>query len=178
MKKKPTLTCEFCGEPIHGEGYTIKVEGALLKVCSKCKSYGNIVESPSTPKKQFNQSSYPGSRRVQSVSNPPNRYRGSAKPVSTVSLKENYDELIRGQRTKLKMTRKDLAAKTGISVSQLSSFETGKLQPTDSESKKLERTLNISLFEEMSVVPEHQQTKEKKKTTFGDIVTIKRRSEE
>ncbi len=174
--RKNTIICEFCGNEVRGDPYTIKVEGALLTVCSKCKQFGKIVEAPKkTVKISSSTSSSPSfRRRTQSVKGPTKKYV-PRKPSGEKTLIDNYPSKIMSARNKMKMSRQDLAAKTGISTSQIASFESGKLKPTDNEAKKLERVLHISLFEDDIVDPEFLAKESTKKLTFGDVVEIKRR---
>ncbi|RMG35564.1 MAG: TIGR00270 family protein [Methanobacteriota archaeon] len=174
--RKNNIICEFCGNEIYGDPFTIKVEGALLTVCSKCKQFGKVVEAPK--KKVASASSSFGKptvkRKTQSVRDPKRKYV-PRKSSDEKTLVDNYSSKIMSARNKQKMSRQDLAAKTGISTSQIASFESGKLKPTDAEAKKLERVLKISLFEESMVDPEFLAKESSKKLTFGDIVEIKRK---
>ncbi len=172
--KRSTISCEFCGNAIRGNSFTIKVEGALLTVCSNCTQFGKIVESPKSKAVSTASPVKTTRRPVQSVRNPPKKYRPRQADAEK-ALSEDYSSKIQSARTKNKMTREVLAAKTGISTSQIASFESGKLRPTDNEAKKLERVLGISLFEETMADPEFLAKESTKKVTFGDIVEIKRR---
>lgn len=174
--RKNNIICEFCGNEAYGDPYTIKVEGALLQVCSKCKQFGKVVEAPKKPAVASSPSTGKSvvRRKTQSVRDPKRKYVPK-KSTDEKALVENYSSKIMSARNKQKMSRQDLAAKTGISTSQIASFESGKLKPTDAEAKKLERVLKISLFEESMVDPEFLAKESGKKLTFGDIVEIKRK---
>ena len=45
MKRRAKETCEMCSAEVANPA-TIKVEGALLRVCAKCTSFGNVVKEP------------------------------------------------------------------------------------------------------------------------------------
>ena len=57
MRKKVVETCEMCSAEASNP-VTIKVEGALLRVCHRCTSFGNIVEDPRSPQSTTVSSKY------------------------------------------------------------------------------------------------------------------------
>ncbi len=171
MKKKQTIECEFCGKTIYNEPIVIKVEGALLNVCTACRQFGKEVERPKQPAARatpVRKKSTP-----QKVRTAPRKF---SKPQKTQkSLVDNYAEIVRNARNRKKLTQMQLAKQTGISHSLIASIETGKITPTDSDVKKLERELSISLMEDSEIDPEFFSTSGSKKTTIGDIINIERR---
>lgn len=174
-KHNVSIECEFCSKTIHGEPTVIKVEGALLNVCQNCTQFGNVVK-PSTPKTTARAARPAAKPRPtqQKVRSPPNRYRGAKPEQADETLVDDYGKRIKNKRVKKKLSQKNLADLTGISVAQIQSFESGKMRPTDKEAKKLERELSITLFEELELEREFSQSKGPSNTTVGDIINIKR----
>jgi len=173
MKKKQTIECEFCGNTIYGDPIVIKVEGALLNVCPSCRQYGKEVEKPRTV---GTARVTPSARKrpTQKVSKAPRKFK-SKKESPQKSLVDNYSDLVRNARNKKKLTQMQLAKQTGIAHSLIASIETGKIRPTDSDVKKLERELNISLMEDSEIDPEFFSSGSNKSNTIGDIINIDRR---
>ena len=171
MKKKQTIECEFCGKTVYGDPVVIKVEGALLNVCTACRQFGKEVERPKQPATR----AVPARKKTapQKVRAAPRRTSKPQKPQK--SLVDNYAEIVRNARNKKKLTQMQLAKQTGITHSLIASIETGKITPTDADVRKLERELNISLMEESEIDPEFFSTSGSEKTTIGDIINIERR---
>ncbi len=167
MKKKLTETCEMCGETIT-HPITIKIEGALLTVCPKCASFGKEVRDKSQINKPGNISKKTPHtiKKIQKSSS----YSEEGERI----LSDNFNELIKNARMKLKLTQEQLSKKTGITVAAIKSFEAGKIRPTDTDIKKLERELHISLYASQEADIQFSDPSKIKNTKFGDIAVIKR----
>lgn len=174
-----TFTCEMCGTEIYGRTIEIKIEGAVLAVCGSCAKHGKRVNS--RPKKitgptaQVRAVSKPKSPTPRTTSSTP--YRGSM-GGGTGELVSDYTERIRLARQKMKLTQKEVSIQTKISTAVLQSIEIGKVRPTDDLRKRIEKFFNIKLTEEV-VRPSAQEMKKGTHIqTLGDIVVIKKKSEE
>ncbi|OLS25718.1 MAG: hypothetical protein HeimC2_17740 [Candidatus Heimdallarchaeota archaeon LC_2] len=172
MRKKTVETCEMCSSEVYNP-VTIKVEGALLNVCSNCISFGNIVEKPRAAGSRSSQSSgrFPVKSGMRSSS------RLKFKPKINTDDKEltsDFADIIRSARMKRKITHDQLASKTGLSIPFIKSMEAGKVRPTDSAAKKLERELKVSLLITPDLELEYAQKSRSKATTLGDIAVIKK----
>lgn len=153
---------------------TVKVEGALLRVCHKCSSFGNIVKEPTPLKSSISTSHTQTVRRSSSTT-----ARRSKSPVSSFQKGEqeliiDYGKEIRNGRMLKKLTQEQLSSLTGISVPFIKSIEAEKMRPTDIAAKKIERELGIELLVEMETELEYISKSEKKGVTLGDIAVIKR----
>ena len=172
MRKQIPDDCEMCSTEAPNLT-TIKVEGALLRVCPRCTQFGNIVVekkpvtrgSPSAIRSSPNRSSRPLRR-------PPIRRRSTSGLER--ELIDDYDRVIRNARQAKKLPHERLASLTGISVATLRSIESGKMRPTDRDAKTIERELSLNLFTESEIELEFSEKKKKRATTFGDIAVIKR----
>lgn len=169
MRKKVVETCEMCSRETQ-EPTTIKVEGALLRVCSNCVSFGNVVEERKS------------STRASSSRKPTSR-RGTSKSSSSGSkrneedkevLIDNYGEVIKKARMKKKLTQDQLSSRTGVSQAFIRSIENQNMRPTDKVARKIEHELGVKLFETLGPELEHQEKSNKKGLTVGDIVKITR----
>lgn len=174
MRKRVVLTCEMCSAEVTNP-VTIKVEGAILSVCQKCSSFGNVVIDPKkqTAKKTntvIKRKSDPVASAKQIL-----KARSNSKQKNIEKeLISDYGEVIKEARMKKKLNQEHLASLTGISVASLKAFETEKMRPTDLDAKKLERELEIELIVAPETDLEYQQNSKAKGTTVGDIVVIKR----
>ena len=170
MKRQSNDPCEMCSAEVSNL-ITIKVAGALLRVCPRCTSFGNVVaERPKTVSK-------PISKRTQikpSRSSPPRRRVGSRPKQTDEELIDDYDRVIKSGRMKQKLSHEQLASKTGISVSSLKSMEAGKIRPTDRDARIIQRELRVSLFSALDIEPEFADRKKKKATTLGDIAVFRK----
>jgi uncharacterized protein (TIGR00270 family) len=172
MRKKIVETCEMCSAEVKNPT-TIKVEGALLRVCPRCVSFGNIVEKPGTkPAAALQRGSSRSTQRstTKSRSSSTNKSKDEDEKV----LIDNYGKEIKKARMKKKLTQEQLSQLTGVSVAYIRSIETEKIRPTERVATKLQRELGIELFEEVEAQLQFQEKSKQKGTTVGDIVTIKR----
>lgn len=175
-----TFTCEMCGTEIHERPIEIKIEGAVLAVCGRCAKHGKRVDSrptritrPTTQVRTVSKPRSPTPRRT----TPSTPYRGSM-GGGTGELVSDYTERIRLVRQKMKLTQKEVSIQTKISTAVLQSIEIGKVRPTDDIRKRIEKFFNIKLTEEV-VRPSAQEMKKGTHIqTLGDIVVIKKKSEE
>ncbi len=175
MRKKVVESCEMCSAEVDNP-VTIKVEGALLSVCQRCTSFGNIVEDPRKPQSTSVQSKSKGLSKQKRSSNfgVRTQMRSPIKQVGDQELIIEYAKTIREARAKQKLTQEQLASITGLSIPFIKSIESNKMRPTDSAVKKLERQLNIDLLITPDSEMEVLKKSDIKGTTLGDIAVIKR----
>ncbi len=155
----------MCGRPQISA--TIKVEGALLRVCHNCTSFGNIVEDTKAGVRTA------GRGQQRSAPKKPSARPGNPEPEQQI-LMDGYGEVIKRARMKAKMTQDQLSQKSGVSQAYIRSIENENMRPTDKVAKKLEKELGIELFETPDVELSQQDNSRKKGLTVGDIVNITR----
>jgi uncharacterized protein (TIGR00270 family) len=171
-RKNVTEDCEMCSTPL-STPITIKVEGALLRVCHKCSQFGNVVSKPRTPVGQKRVMAPKGSQTGKRTI--PTRPRKSIKSSNADKiLLGNYGEEVRLARMKRKWTQEELAKVSGVAIPLIRNIEAQKIQPTDDTIRKLERELDIELFYTPEEELQHQDSGKSKGTTLGDIVKITR----
>jgi putative transcription factor len=185
-------SCELCGRNMKGRGRDVTIEGASMIVCPQCATrFGGQSERTSSRKT-------PHAPSRPSWTSPPERDtspRPSISPQSArigrkqksrsrgpatlddMMLIENYAEVIRTARQRLKLSQEELAQKVGERISTLQSIEAGRLKPTKKTIRGLERELDISLLETIGTAPirAQQPGSSDRSATLGDIVKIKRK---
>jgi|Deesub1362A_J573_1020465.scaffolds.fasta_scaffold00005_128 putative transcription factor len=154
------MECEVCGRPI-GKPHIVIIEGAEMKVCSHCARFGSPSEKKASIRK---------TRRASSSWIP------YTKPIEAPEFVENYGEIIRKAREAMSLTREKLGEKISVKESVIARLETEKMQPNVKLAKKLEKALNIKLFEETHEEDIKTQKATKEELTLGDIVKIKKKS--
>ena len=163
------MECEICGKPVpENNPIRAKIEGSVMVVCKECSKLGTIQKAP--PKPKFRQQPKGTPQR-----NTRNRnYSRNDEP--TEELVENFELEIRKARESKNWSREDLGKKINERVSVITRIETGKMTPDTKLTKKLEKTLNIKLLEEVNNVDLNQFINSSSgERTLGNIMKIKRK---
>ncbi|WP_407420716.1 multiprotein bridging factor aMBF1 [Methanobrevibacter sp.] len=162
------MECEICGKPVSETNPTrAKIEGSVVVVCKDCAKLGTIQKAP--PKPKFQQQKKKGKRNVQ----PKRNYRNDE---PTEELIENYNTAVRNAREAKNWSREDLGKKINERVSVINRIESGKMTPDNKLTKKLEKALNITLFEDVNDVDLNQfMNSSSGERTLGNIMKIKRK---
>jgi putative transcription factor len=159
------MQCELCGKESK-KLIPVRIEGVEMQVCEECAKFGI------TPK------SY--SRKPKSIlgKKPSNTKKTIKRPKRDIfdSLKtivEDYGDIIKEARMKKGMDLKELAKRVGIKESTLHKIERNELEPEEKYVKRLEKELNISLYEESE--QDYNMDSSRDEFTLGDFVKIKKR---
>lgn len=173
-RKSVMVTCEICGRECHSTR-EISLEGALLHACNRCAELGKPVPRSKPP------SSRPSSiPRTRSASVPRSSTTGRYPPVRSRSQRrelvpvEDFTKQIRKAREQRGMAQKEVARQLHERASVIAKIESGKMAPTISLVRKLERLFKLTLLEEAESVdlsPGSSQSS----ATLGDVVQIKRK---
>jgi putative transcription factor len=133
-------------------------------VCDICARFAEKQEPPPQQQESYrSRTPAPKPKRK-----PPRR---SARDLE---LREDFAKIIREAREQKNWTQKELANQLLERLSMIRRIESGKMQPEMSLAKKLEQTLDISLFVSTSDIPEVKlETKIPSDMTLGDIVHLK-----
>ncbi len=169
-------TCEMCGREIYGRPISIEIEGAELSVCPGCAKHGKKKEVKPKPKPPTARASVSTQRSSTTTRTFPTRQRrdlGADKQLVT-----DYNERIRLERQKMKLTQKEVSIQTKISISELQSIETGKMRPSDNLIERLEKFFKIKITEDVLSVGKKDQLKGPAFQTLGDIVVIKKKKDD
>ena len=155
------MQCELCGRDCDCRPAT--VDGVRMMLCPNClNKHGKKAESFS---ESIPQSSSPVLKRIKKP-----REKDVYKDMDK-ELVENFAEIIKNARKKKDLTREKLGFRIGERTVTISKIENGDLRPSDKVAEKLEKELDITLFEEVESVPSsslgHQSGKG---MTLGDFI--------
>jgi len=149
------MRCEICGR--EAKLKRAMVEGVEMLVCQECSRYGVILPEKKT-------AAIATTKKVKKIV-----------PYSKDVFEEMKQELVLDWGKKIKearerkgMSRQELGAKVGEKTTTIAKIENEELRPPDETVKKLEKVLEIKLFQEIedAVV----KRKEKRPLTLGDLL--------
>ncbi len=152
------MNCEMCGSETD-KLIKIKVDGAILNVCSQCAKFGTPVEEKKFnkisenitikfPEKKINVVTYKKPFKKVIPKKVKNNNRNN-NDIENLEVVEDYAAIIRNKREQLSLTQEDLAKKIFQRKNVLSNIERGELMPDIETAKKLEKALNVKLLEKV-----------------------------
>ena len=173
--------CDICGRETEVHKY--RIEGAEVVACSSCGRHGTLIEdnrrAPSR-KTGFNSgySSSPQSRGFTPKPKTQNQPRYSKNRAEKV-LVEHYGRAITSARDKMGITRQELAKSLFIRETLLTKIESENIRPNDDVIKKIEKALNIILFEDSSepITQVNPDQAPARNMTLGDFATIRKKKD-
>lgn len=116
------MPCEVCGnKKVAGKA---RIDGIVFSVCETCAKFGSFTASDQ-PKIE--------------------REKVQIKEAPTEDILPDYNKIIRQAREKMGITAKELAEKIMEKQTFVERVENGKMLPSDSLVKKLEKFLGIKL---------------------------------
>jgi len=165
-------TCELCGAPTNRKIFRI-IEGVKMLVCHNCQDLGEVPKAPKS--RNIYRSKYesggtinPPQRRYYldedtHTANPSITYRRKQNKIQTrpqfnrsrkpniedLELKENYRDILKKTRVKLKLTQSQFANNLKIAVTSYKNIENGRLDLTIKEALRIENQYNIKLTKEL-----------------------------
>ncbi|MCD6477560.1 MAG: TIGR00270 family protein [Candidatus Aenigmarchaeota archaeon] len=140
--------CEICGRKATKKAI---IDGVLLDVCDECAKLGEVVNETVQIK--------PKKRKVEISDN--SKY-----------IDPRCPQIVKREREKLGLTRKELAEKLKERESVIARIERGELTPTMDLAKKLERFFGVKLI--MEYTEESFSGRQEGDTlTIGDIAEVK-----
>ncbi|WP_292461163.1 multiprotein bridging factor aMBF1 [Methanothermococcus sp.] len=159
------MQCELCGKEVN-KLRTVKIEGVEMQVCDECAKFGVSPKSYSRKPKKFLGRGAPQTKKT--IRRPKRDLFDSLKMIV-----EDYGDVIKEARMKKGMDLKELAKRVGIKESTLHKIERNELEPEEKYVKRLEKELNITLYEEGE--QEYNTCSSRNEFTLGDFVKIKKR---
>ena len=175
--------CDICGRETQVNRY--RIEGAEVVACASCGRHGTLIEEPHRPsvKNSTYKGSYPplntGKSFTPKRKSPPQRKFSNQKGDKV--LIEHYGRAITAARDKMGITRQELAKSLFIRETLLTKIEAENIRPSDEVIKKIEKALNIVLFEEstetVTQFSNQQSTTPSRSMTLGDFATIRKKKE-
>jgi len=151
------MRCELCGREAR-KLYPVLIEGAEMMVCEECKKFGKVIEQ----------------KKRKPVSKPIHKTIPYSKDVfqnMDRDLLPGWGEKIKRARMARGWSREELGAKVGEKTTTIAKIENEELRPPDKTVERLEKVLEIQLFEKVGgQVVQHI---EKKPLTLGDLIKKK-----
>jgi len=158
------MICEICGRHFN-EGVKLKLEGSVVNACSSCASYGEVVQEikavkekpkPVEPKKQVYQMQDLEEEEI---------------------LAEDYGMRVKKAREKMNMKQGDLAKLINEPESVVHRIESGRFEPDEELTKKLEHKLGIRLTTKVEEAIRNAAKTESGRKTLGDVVVVRKKGE-
>ena len=146
------MICEICGK--EAKLFRILIEGTEMMVCKECSQHGKILPHKKKVEKSKIKKVIPYSRDIFKEMNK--------------DLIPNWGKEIKRARERKRMTREELGAKVGEKTTTIAKIENEELRPRDETVKKLEKVLEIKLFQEIgnAII----KPKKTKPLTLGDLI--------
>ncbi len=156
------MQCELCGRDCGCRPAT--VDGVRMMLCPNClNQHGKRIQEPVAPRPKNTVGSSPKPKKPV--------YRDIYKDMKTDrDLVSDWNERITQARKKKGLTREQLGFKIGERTVTVGKIENGDLRPSDDLVKKIEKQLDISLFEEVKEVRNLPHSSGGKGMTLGDFI--------
>lgn len=154
------MECELCGRVCSCR--PALVDGVRMNLCPDCIRHGTVIKTPTTGSNTYKK---PVLERIRKPTEKDVLRDMGKKLVS------NWNTLIKNAREKKSLSREELGFRIGERTVTISKFENGELRPSDKTAQKLEKELNINLFEEISEAPSYStKTGSGSRLTLGDFI--------
>jgi len=151
------MRCEICGK--EAKLKRALVEGVEMMVCQDCTRYGIVLPE----KKQ--QGTLAAAAKLKKKPLP---YSKDVFEEMKQELVPDWGRKIKEARERKGMSREELGAKVGEKTTTIAKIENEELRPPDETVKKIEKVLEIKLFQEIeNAVVKH---KEFRPLTLGDLL--------
>jgi uncharacterized protein (TIGR00270 family) len=181
-----SYTCELCGEPTN-QKIVRKIEGVKMLVCHNCMMMGEAPKKSqrtsssstkyqkSTPKYYLDKPQAPSYTRKaeQKIRKSTPKYKKPSAPIDRLQLIANYRNILKRTRRDHNLDQAAFAGSVGITQTSYRHIESGKLELTIQEAKRIEKKYNIDLTELISDYEEdvYDQYMHQDKTgpSLGDV---------
>ena len=165
------MQCEMCGKECSTTGRYVSIDGVKMFVCPDCAKYGTFISSAPSQVKPKTQ------RHVvkPAVKRPA---KNDVFEKMTKTLVPDWAERIKKGRMKKGLSREELGFRVGERTVAIAKMENRDLRPSDETVKKLEKELDISLFQEVEEVHLHTSKTTGGRLTLGDILRMKEEEHE
>jgi len=181
-------TCELCGNPTD-QKIIRKIEGVKMIVCRNCMMMGEKPPSErerspvqrKPPKYYLDKPDYPPrttTKQPVRKSRPPERGPKNL-PIDRLKLVDNYRKILKKIRNENNMDQGEFSNSVGITHTSYRHIESGKLELTIQEAKKIEKKYEVVLTEFISDPDEdeYEQYMSGKTSgaTLGDVYLKKKK---
>ncbi|MCC7568056.1 MAG: TIGR00270 family protein [Candidatus Methanofastidiosa archaeon] len=165
------MVCEICGRDFKGKGFKVIVEGAELTVCPNCRKFG----TPPSVRQRVPHGSGAPSPAVRPSQGPRQPAGGGPQArIRSMELVEDYNDVVRLAREERGWSQSELGQKIQEKESLVHRIETKSMRPSAKVAKKLEKTLEVTLFERVGDVDVEQKVSLNQGLTIGDIIKFKK----
>lgn len=141
------MQCDLCGTS--GNLVKAKIEGTILNVCTKCGSFGEVM-----------QSKFP-TRAAPHI---------QEKKKDLFMIAADYASIIRTAREQMGLKQDELATRLHEKASIIQKLETGEMAPSIPLAKKLEEFFHIKLIITYNEEPVETKKASGSELTIGDIL--------
>lgn len=131
-------SCEMCGKECK-KVIAAKIDGVQMMVCHDCVRHGQAIQVQRKPSKPSPGRPFPTQQRK-----PRDVFQKMEK-----ELVSDWSDRIQNARDKKGLSREELGFRIGERTVTISKMENGDLRPSDKTAKKLEKELDITLFEQV-----------------------------
>lgn len=148
------MACNICGNPL--ANWTCTIEGITMSACDTCAKYGTnpkkIIQEPPKKKQAPAPTAAPEKTTIQVII-------------------PNYAQLIKNAREKRGLKQADFAKLIAEKESVIHGLESGRIRPNIDLARKLERSLHITLVQQIEDSGNTTQHKSPDDTlTLGDLL--------
>ncbi len=143
------MNCEICGA-FEETLFKTDIEGAVMNLCKNCSKYGKVIGS-----------SVQVNNKVQ------------RKAESESELKYDYLNEIKNALKEKGLSIEEVAERIKCSPKDMKKIVNGEILPDKNITTKLEKLLNISLYE-VELVSDSASKRDTDNLSFGDVVYIKK----
>lgn len=153
--------CEICGKKTD-KRWIIKVDNSKLKTCEECSTHGKKIKREGRKIKEKKKTK----KKTKTVKKRKGKRKGK-------ELVPDYSKEIRKARERKELSQEKLSRKINEHESRVRKIEKGKMKPTPKLARKLEKELEIDLYQKPKEVNVKKTIKDKGKITIGDIIKMK-----
>ncbi|MBI5254138.1 MAG: TIGR00270 family protein [Euryarchaeota archaeon] len=162
------MECEVCGRTIEKPFY-VKIEGSEMRTCAACSKFG--VQIKRQEQKKQAAFKYPQLREEKTI---PKVGATPLRLAHAMEYVENYGEAIRNARQRRGLTQEELGKLINEKMSVIARLESEKMVPTAELAKKLEKSLDIQLLEELEEEKITGARAPAGELTIGDVIKIRK----
>jgi len=155
------MECELCGVDCGDHCRPAMVDNVKMMLCPKCIRHGEGVKEIQGSPVHVHQTLARRKRKFKEK---------DVYEKMNIELISNWNVVIQNARTKKGLTREQLGFNIGEPTASISKIENGELRPSDKVAKKLEKELDITLFEEVKQVDTRPTSNQSQGLTLGDFI--------
>jgi len=155
------MQCELCGRNTENI-LAVSIEGVEMDVCADCAKHGKRIIKP----------------RVQRTSVTRTEAKKQQAEETVEEIIPNYSDRLRAAIGKKDVKLEHLAKRLGLKESELRHYEQGKMKPSISDAKKLEKFFNITIVETIKLKdnkPALGSDNNGRSLTIGDMIRVRKK---